>query len=57
MYVVFAPRDADDRALRVRGGVQIATVDPEQNARTARWELSAAETERSYKNTPLGGDA
>ncbi|MGC4005851.1 MAG: hypothetical protein QM811_23120 [Pirellulales bacterium] len=57
ILVVFAPRDADERALQVRGSVQIALVDPTLNVRTARWEFSAQEADKWYKKSMLGGEA
>ncbi len=57
IQVIFAPRDARDQPLQVRGAISVALVDPEQQARTARWEYSLDESQQFFKKSLLGGEA
>lgn len=57
IQVIFAPRDAQDQPLQVRGAISVVLVDPELNARSARWEFSTDESQQFFKKSLLAGEA
>ncbi len=57
LQVVFAPRDAQDQPLQVRGAISVVLVDPELKARSARWEYSIDESQQFFKKSLLAGEA
>jgi len=57
IQVIFAPRDAQDQPLQVRGAISVVLVDPELNARSARWEYSTDESQQFFKKSLLAGEA
>ena len=57
LQVVFAPRDAQDQPLQVRGAISVVLVDPQLKARSARWEYSVDEAQQFFKKSMMGGEA
>lgn len=57
IQVIFAPRDAQEQPLQVRGAISVVLVDPELKARTARWEFSTDEAQQFFKKSLLAGEA
>jgi hypothetical protein len=57
IQVIFAPRDAQDQPLQVRGAISVVLVDPEVKARSARWEYSTDESQQFFKKSLLAGEA
>ncbi len=57
IQVIFAPRDAQEQPLQVRGAISVVLVDPELNARSARWEFSTDESQQFFKKSLLAGEA
>lgn len=57
LQVIFAPRNASEQPLQVRGAISVVLVDPELNARSARWEFNTDEAQQFFKKSLLAGEA
>lgn len=57
LQVIFAPRDASEQPLQVRGAISVVLVDPELKARSARWEYSIDEAQQFFKKSMFAGEA
>jgi hypothetical protein len=57
IQVIFAPRDAQEQPLQVRGAISVVLVDPELKARSARWEFNTDEAQQYFKKSLLAGEA
>jgi hypothetical protein len=51
IVVVLEPRDADNRYVPLAGRVNVVLLDPQQRARVARWDFTAAEAQAALAAT------
>ncbi|MDX1961513.1 MAG: hypothetical protein SFX18_00080 [Pirellulales bacterium] len=57
IMVVVSPTGSSGAQLNVPGEISVVLVDPTQNARTARWDFSTAESATFFQQSLIGGEA